>query len=104
MPAAMAQDRSQFLSRDSRISLPEEARHYIAHMTDSPMPSPRTDTFSPKSKLSASVLSPPPNMTNGSGRESEFLDMEEEDEDEDEESEDDGAATEDPGENCLFCF
>ena len=83
-----AEDRPQFLSRDSRISLPEEAKHYIANMSDSPV------LPSSKSKLSASVFPPPP-----SGRESEFLELD--DEDNDEQSEDD-ATTEDPGANCLF--
>jgi len=79
-------------------------------MTDSPVPSPRVDAFSPKSKLSASVFPPPPDMANGSGRESEFLDMDMDDEDEDEESGDDNATTGDPGGNYffslfpLFCF
>ena len=96
--SVMAEDRPQLLSRDSRISLPEEAKHYIANMADSPLPSPRTDTLSPKSKLSASVFPPPP-----SGRESEFLEMDDEDdEDNDEQSEDDNATTEDPGENCIL--
>ena len=91
-----AEDRPQPLSRDSRISLPEEAKHYIANMSDSPvLPS--------KSKLSASVFPPPP-----SGRESEFLEMDDEDDgDNDEQSEDDIATIEDPGANCIFfssCF
>lgn len=101
--SVMAEDRPQLLSRDSRISLPEEAKHYIANMSDSPLPSPRTDALSSKSKLSASVFPTP------SGRESEFLEMDDEDdEDNDEQSEDDNATTEDPGANCIlyffFCF
>jgi RalA-binding protein 1 len=99
--SVMAEDRPQLLSRDSRISLPEEAKYYIANMADSPMPSPLTDALSPKSKLSASVLPPPP-----SGPESEFLEMDDEDdEDNDEQSDEDNATTEDPGGNCvLFSF
>lgn len=103
--SVMAEDRPQLLSRDSRISLPEEAKHYIANMADSPVPSPRTEVISPKSKLSASVFSPPP-----SGLESEFLEMDDEDdEDNDEQSEDDNATYEDSGGNCIlfsffFCF
>lgn len=87
-----AEDRPQLLSRDSRISLPEEAKHYIANMSDSPV------LPSSKSKLSASVFPPPP-----SGRESEFLELDDEDdEDNDEQSEDDNATTEDPGANYIF--
>lgn len=109
MLAAIADHRPRFLSRDSRISLPEEARHYIANMAESPVPSPRVDAFSPQSKLSASVFPPLPNITNGSARESEFLDMDEEEdeEDDDEQSGDDNAG--DPGGNgfpsiFLDCF
>ena len=92
------EDRPQLLSRDSRISLPEEAKHYIANMSDSSLPSPRTDVLSSKSKLSASVFPSPP-----SGRESEFLEMDDEDdEDNDEQSEDDDATTEDLGANCVL--
>lgn len=66
-------------------------------MVDSPMPSPRVDALPPKSKLSASVF---PQI---SGRESEFLDMDDEDEDEeDEQSEDGNAVNEDPGGDCCF--
>ena len=97
-PQILGTDRPQSLSSDSRVSLPEEARQYIANMTESPIPSPQVDGSFPKSKLSASVFPPPP-----SGRNSEFLDMDddddddgEEDEDEDE-SEDDNATNEDPG-------
>jgi RalA-binding protein 1 len=94
----MDEDRPQLLSRDSRISLPEEAKHYIANMSNSSLPTPRTDVLSPKSKLSASVFPSPP-----SGRESEFLEMDDEDdEDNDEQSEDDNATTEDPGANCIL--
>jgi RalA-binding protein 1 len=96
--SVMAEDRPHLLSRDSRISLPEEAKHYIVNMSDSPLPSPRTDVLTPKSKLSASVFPSPP-----SGRESEFLEMDDEDdEDIDEQSEDDNATTEDPGANCIL--
>lgn len=33
------------LSRESRVSLPDEAKQYIANMTDSPVASPRVDAF-----------------------------------------------------------
>ena len=98
----MVEDRPQYLSRDSRISLPEEAKQYIANMADSPLPSPQIDAISPKSKLSASVFPPPSNMT--SGRESEFLDMDDDDDDDDEQSEDDKATTEDSGGELYFIF
>ena len=89
-----AEDRPQLLSRDSRISLPEEAKQYIANMSDSPV------LPSSKPKVSASVFPPPP-----SGRESEFLEMDDEDdEDNDEQSEDDNATTEEPGAICIFFF
>jgi RalA-binding protein 1 len=90
-----AEDRPQLLSRESRISLPEEAKHYIANMSDSPV------LPSSKSKLSAPVIPLPP-----SGRESESLEMDDEDdEDNDEQSEDDNAITEDPGANFTsFSF
>lgn len=90
-----AEDRPHLLSRDSRISLPEEAKHYIANMSDSPV------LPSSKPKVSASVFSPPP-----PGRKSEFLEMGDEDnEDNDEQSEDDNATNEDPGMICIFsCF
>ncbi|KAG6897105.1 hypothetical protein C0992_004037 [Termitomyces sp. T32_za158] len=52
------QSRPGMLSRDSRISLPDEARQYIANMTDSPVPSPRMDAFAGK-EGSASQLSQP---------------------------------------------
>ncbi|KNZ71628.1 putative Rho-type GTPase-activating protein 2 [Termitomyces sp. J132] len=41
----LPRSRPEMLSRDSRISLPDEARQYIANMTDSPVPSPRVDAF-----------------------------------------------------------
>ncbi|KAJ3485485.1 hypothetical protein NLJ89_g11896 [Agrocybe chaxingu] len=90
MLSAVIETRSHILSRDSRISLPDEARQYIVNMADSPVASPRTDHFSPRSKLSNSVFPSTVNGTSGeSGRESEFLDMEEEDES-DEESDAEG--------------
>ncbi|KAH9479619.1 putative Rho-type GTPase-activating protein 2 [Psilocybe cubensis] len=92
-PAAQAatnmlspEPRPHFLSRDSRISLPDEARQYIASMSDSPAASPRAEAFSPRSKLSNSVF-PPSNSQNPG--ESEFLDMDEEDDDDDDGNEDD---------------
>ncbi|KAF5316509.1 hypothetical protein D9619_006169 [Psilocybe cf. subviscida] len=70
------------LSRDSRISLPDEASRYIQNMSDSPAASPRTDVFpAPRSKLSNTMFPPPP-----AARESEFLDM---DDDGDEEGDGD---------------
>lgn len=91
MLSAVFENRQHSLSRDSRITLPDEARQYIVNMADSPAPSPRIDSFSPRSKLSTSVFPPPADgaNTSESGRESEFLDMEEE-EDSEVESEGEG--------------
>ncbi|KAF9478273.1 hypothetical protein BDN70DRAFT_880139 [Pholiota conissans] len=75
--------RPYFMSRDSRISLPDEASRYIQNMADSPAASPRVEAFATKSKLSNAVYPPPSNETKP-GRESEFLDMEEEEEEESE--------------------
>lgn len=69
--------RSPYLSRDSRISLPDEARQYIANMADSPIASPRTNDFS----TASSVATPPTTMKTSTSRE-EFLELEEEEDDE----------------------
>ncbi len=93
-------DPRQFMqSRDSRISLPDEASRYIQNMTDSPVTSPRTDAFSPKSKLSSSVFPPVADGASQSGRESEFLDMDEEGEEEDSDEE---SAAGDAGDTTLM--
>ncbi|KAG6819972.1 hypothetical protein H0H93_006875 [Arthromyces matolae] len=90
----------RMLSRDSRISLPDEARQYIANMVDSPVPSPQIDVFSgkegtatrPRPQLdipnNITTLAPPTtvNDADSPGRSSEFLDL---NEDDDEEGEDD---------------
>lgn len=76
------------LSRESRITLPDEARNYIANMVDSPVPSPRmNDTFTAaRSSLAASASG---GATPDTQKKNEFLDMDEEDPpDEDEEEED----------------
>ncbi|KAF9048281.1 RhoGAP-domain-containing protein [Hymenopellis radicata] len=73
------------LSRDSRISLPDEARQYIANMVDSPAPSPKVGAFAAsKSPLAAASI----NTVNG--RESpqivikgEFLDFDDDGDDDD---------------------
>ncbi|KAL0579280.1 Rho GTPase activating protein [Marasmius crinis-equi] len=79
------------LSRDSRITLPDEARQYIANMVESPIPSPKVDAFTPRqpTQLSASTSMEPPPPSAGSsasghgrsGEESEFLDFDDEDAD-----------------------
>jgi hypothetical protein len=102
MLLSVFENRQHSLSRESRITLPDEARQYIVNMTDSPSASPRTDSFSARSKLSTSVFAPPPDdtSTGESGRESEFLDMEEEDESDEESEEGVGditAVASDPG-------
>ena len=68
-------------------------------MTDSPVTSPRTDAFSPKSKLSSSVFPPVADGASQSGRESEFLDMDEEGEEEDSDEE---SAAGDAGDTTLM--
>lgn len=52
------QNRPGMVSRDSRISLPDEARQYIANMTDSPVPSPRTDAFAGKEGTASQLVQP----------------------------------------------
>ncbi|KAG7093858.1 hypothetical protein E1B28_007496 [Marasmius oreades] len=72
-----------FLSRDSRITLPDEARQYIANMTDSPLPSPGVDALGPGSRQAvhgeAAVKSVESTISARSGDTSEFLDFDEED-------------------------
>ncbi|ESK85055.1 hypothetical protein Moror_15699 [Moniliophthora roreri MCA 2997] len=77
------------LSRESRITLPDEARQYIASMGESPNPSPRVDTFAhPKGSVASSLSETSTAIEQGisashhPGRpadESEFLDLEDED-------------------------
>lgn len=73
------------ISRDSRISLPDEARQYIANMIPSPAPSSRGESFaaSPRHKDNAtSGESHNPMLINSSNEapQTEFLDMDDEDE------------------------
>ncbi|KAG6812828.1 hypothetical protein H0H92_016097 [Tricholoma furcatifolium] len=94
--------RAGMLSRDSRISLPDEAKQYIANMTESPVPSPRVDVFGtkPTNLIAQSQVSPhttglvPPApasvvKADSPGASSEFLDLNEDEEDE-EDDEDEG--------------
>ncbi|KAJ3885514.1 hypothetical protein GG344DRAFT_13468, partial [Lentinula edodes] len=82
------------LSRESRISLPDEAKQYIANMGESPAPSPRVEMFN---KTSSSHSSVPVSPVRGKDRE--FLDMEEEaDDDNDDGDEDDDESGEEPDE------
>ncbi|KAL1747888.1 hypothetical protein HDZ31DRAFT_80047 [Schizophyllum fasciatum] len=90
-PSAMALD-PRLASRDSRVSLPDEAKRYIANMTDSPMPSPQVNrgTFSPTMNKFAS--SPQPRNTSPV-KPREFLDLNDDDDDDadgEDEGEDDG--------------
>lgn len=74
------------LSRESRISLPDEAKQYIANMTESPVPSPKVDTFNKTpSTLSRSFVPVSP----GRDKDQEFLDMDEEDDEGDVDDDDD---------------
>ncbi|KAJ2915458.1 hypothetical protein MD484_g4960, partial [Candolleomyces efflorescens] len=74
-----------YLSRDSRITLPDEARQYIANMADSPMTSPSFNSFS--SVPSAASLH---QDSDGKG---EFLEMDDDDDDEDDGIEDEDDRT-----------
>lgn len=69
------------LSRDSRITLPDEARHYITNMADSPAGSPRTNAFNTKPAAQPDNAS----LTSQGGK-SEFLDLDEEDEESEDET------------------
>lgn len=85
--------KSPYLSRESRITLPEEARHYITNMVDSPVASPRvTDFTSPLSAVQASPFKE-------SSLKSEFLELDDEEESED--SEAGGADTIESGTSCY---
>ncbi|KAI0319613.1 hypothetical protein OF83DRAFT_764465 [Amylostereum chailletii] len=73
--------RPAVLSRESRISLPDEARQYISSMAESPLPSPRlpdphSNTSSPA--LTHSTSGSPADMER-SRSDSEFLDMDDDD-------------------------
>ncbi|KAJ7257866.1 hypothetical protein B0H12DRAFT_1282145 [Mycena haematopus] len=78
--ALLSDARSQALSRESRISLPDEARQYIANMGDTPSPSPKVDAFAPRALPTApsEPLSASP---------SQFLDLEEDEADDDDDDE-----------------
>lgn len=56
------ESRPHALSRDSRISLPDEAKQYIASMGESPVPSPKVDAFAarfgPQSSYARPVQAP----------------------------------------------
>nr|GAT55103.1 predicted protein [Mycena chlorophos] len=90
--AALNDSRTQPLSRESQISLPDEARHYIAAMGESPVPSPRVDAFAPRALPSAPVA-PAVAVAPAAASKSEFLDLDDEAEDDDDEgrSDDDEA-------------
>ena len=90
--------RPQILSRESRVSLPDEAKQYIANMTDSPVANPEAEEFVSKFGPASRVVHPQiqiPDSTGGRapsgaigaedspGGTKEFLDMRDED-DEDE--------------------
>lgn len=71
-------------------------------MADSPAGSPRTESFSPRSKLSTSVFPPPENSTGVNGRESEFLDMGEEESEEESDGEEAGVSAAGTGNLCMY--
>ncbi|KAG6890294.1 hypothetical protein C0995_009500 [Termitomyces sp. Mi166 len=109
MLSTIPQSHPEMLSRDSRISLPDEARQYIANMTDSPVPSPRLDAFASKEGSASRLLQPQMQTSHNSGTlalpastnlaeadspggSNEFLDMNGDDNDEDEEADHDAEA------------
>lgn len=53
------------LSRESRISLPDEAKQYIANMGESPIPSPKIDAFTTQPTLLVQSDPPPRTTPNG---------------------------------------
>jgi len=101
--------RPHLLSRDSRISLPDEAKQFIANMADSPVPSPRLDGFAKRGSSplaaqpetarseNAGGLAPPVCTRLGGadspGGTSEFLDMNEDDDGESEADDERSAVT-----------
>ncbi|PPQ72546.1 hypothetical protein CVT24_004884 [Panaeolus cyanescens] len=99
MLSPLGDSRPHHLSRDSRISLPDEAKQYMLNMPESPAASPRVDTFSPKSKLSNAIYPP---QVDGSRRTDDFLDLEaDDDESEEEEAGDVTAGADDPAFNGV---
>lgn len=87
------ESRGQVLSRESRISLPDEARQYIAAMGESPVPSPRVAVV-PEEELKATELAEPMDpkvsaeLDLRTEQKAEFLDLDDEDlQDDDEEEE-----------------
>lgn len=109
--SSIPEGRPHLLSRESRISLPDEAKQYIANMADSPVPSPRLDGFTTKPGPSLRMVQPritiSPNIVAlvppAPGRldeadspgASEFLDMNE-DEDDDSQADDEQSAVTGP--------
>ncbi|KAJ6625024.1 hypothetical protein B0H10DRAFT_2005409 [Mycena sp. CBHHK59/15] len=89
MLMALNDSRSQTLSRESRISLPDEARQYIANMGESPIPSPKVDAFAPRTPPSGPAATP----------QSEFLDMDDEPDDDEDEGDDEEETIEDEEED-----
>jgi RalA-binding protein 1 len=97
------------LSRESRVSLPDEAKQYIANMADSPVASPRVDAFvakfgaasrgaQPQIQIpdNAGVVAPGTISEQDSpGGTKEFLDLRDEDENEDEGEDEDESEDED---------
>ncbi|KAJ7576788.1 hypothetical protein C8J56DRAFT_370482 [Mycena floridula] len=77
--SVLNESRAQALSRDSRISLPDEARQYIASMADSPAPSPMIDAFAPRVPPNGTVPSSMMRKPSLEIVKGEFLDMEDED-------------------------
>ncbi|KAF9054319.1 hypothetical protein BJ165DRAFT_1399570 [Panaeolus papilionaceus] len=105
MLSPLADPRPHLLSRDSRITLPDEAKQYMLNMPESPVASPRADAFSPKSKLSNAIYPPQTEGRENSSRADDFLDLEgDDDESEEEEAGDVTTGAADPGLSTLIMF
>ncbi|TFK18453.1 RhoGAP-domain-containing protein [Coprinopsis marcescibilis] len=74
--------------RDSRITLPDEARRYITNMVDSPAVSPSVNNFSSSGSSAAHTpAADTRSLSSASGSASEFLDLDEDDDNDDENDE-----------------
>ena len=65
---AVPSEHNRTVGRESRISLPDEARRYIANMSESPMPSPRQAAFT-NGKINGQIAEQPvPSVAEDHGR------------------------------------
>lgn len=85
------------LSRESRITLPDEARQYITNMVPSPGPSPQVASFTPTNPFSTDPATPTqPTIPNARPPKDEFLEL---DDDGVEDDEDEGSIDQETAEN-----